>query len=45
MSVRFVAGKLLGALATLFFVLVVNFFLFRVVQGQPDPVDVPLGAT
>ncbi len=35
MSVRFVAGKLIGAVATLFFVLVVNFFLFRVVQDNP----------
>jgi peptide/nickel transport system permease protein len=33
---RYVAGKLLGALGTLFFVLVVNFFLFRVMlPGDP----------
>jgi len=32
---RFVAGKLLGSLATLAFVLVVNFFLFRVVTDDP----------
>lgn len=36
MRPRFVAAKVAGSLATLAFVLVVNFFLFRVVQ--PDPV-------
>ena len=35
MSVRFVVGKVLGALATLAFVLVFNFFLFRVVESNP----------
>lgn len=35
MNARFVAGKLLGALATLAFVVVFNFFLFRVVEGDP----------
>ena len=35
MSVRFVVGKTLGALGTLFFVVIFNFFLFRVVQGDP----------
>jgi len=35
MSVRFVVGKVLGALATLTFVLVFNFFLFRVVSSNP----------
>ena len=35
MTPRFVAGKLLGSLATLAFVLVVNFFLFRVVTDDP----------
>lgn len=35
MSVRFVGGKVLGALATLAFVLVFNFFLFRVVESNP----------
>ncbi len=35
MSARFVAGKVAGAVATLLFVLVVNFFLFRVVQDNP----------
>ncbi|CAN0401492.1 unnamed protein product, partial [Phaeothamnion confervicola] len=34
-SARFVAGKVAGAVATLLFVLVVNFFLFRVVQDNP----------
>jgi peptide/nickel transport system permease protein len=34
-SVRFVVGKILGALGTLFFVVIFNFFLFRVVQGDP----------
>lgn len=32
---RYVAAKLLGALGSLFFVLVVNFFLFRVLPGDP----------
>ncbi|HEY7732972.1 MAG TPA: ABC transporter permease [Gaiellaceae bacterium] len=36
MSARFVAVKVLGSLATLAFVVVFNFFLFRVVE--PDPV-------
>lgn len=35
MSVRFVTLKVLGALATLVFVIVFNFFLFRVVEGDP----------
>lgn len=35
MSTRFVAGKVLGALATLAFVVVFNFFLFRVVEQDP----------
>jgi peptide/nickel transport system permease protein len=35
LSVRFAAGKILGALATLAFVLVFNFFLFRVVESNP----------
>ncbi|HSK35485.1 MAG TPA: ABC transporter permease [Actinomycetota bacterium] len=35
MSVRFVGLKVLGALATLFFVVVFNFFLFRVVESDP----------
>jgi peptide/nickel transport system permease protein len=35
MTARFVTGKVLGALATLAFVLVFNFFLFRVVEGDP----------
>jgi peptide/nickel transport system permease protein len=34
-SVRFVSFKVLGALATLAFVVVFNFFLFRVVEGDP----------
>jgi len=34
-SARFVGGKLLGALGTLAFVLVFNFFLFRVVESNP----------
>ncbi len=33
--VRYVGAKILGALASLFFVLVVNFFLFRVIPGDP----------
>jgi peptide/nickel transport system permease protein len=32
---RYVAGKVLGALGSLFFVLVINFFLFRVLPGDP----------
>jgi peptide/nickel transport system permease protein len=35
MSARFVVGKLLGAAATLAFVVVFNFFLFRIVSGDP----------
>jgi peptide/nickel transport system permease protein len=35
MSARFVVGKVLGAIATLAFVVVFNFFLFRVVEGDP----------
>jgi peptide/nickel transport system permease protein len=34
-SVRFVTGKVLGSLATLAFVVVFNFFLFRVVESDP----------
>jgi peptide/nickel transport system permease protein len=34
-SARFVAGKVLAALVTLAFVVVFNFFLFRVIQGDP----------
>jgi peptide/nickel transport system permease protein len=32
---RYLAGKVLGALGSLFFVLVVNFFLFRILPGDP----------
>ena len=32
---RYVVGKVLGAAASLGFVLVVNFFLFRVLPGDP----------
>jgi peptide/nickel transport system permease protein len=32
---RYVLGKVLGAAGSLFFVLVVNFFLFRVLPGDP----------
>ena len=32
---RYLAGKVVGALGSLFFVLVVNFFLFRVLPGDP----------
>ncbi len=32
---RFVGGKVLGSLGSLLFVLVVNFFLFRVLPGDP----------
>ena len=35
MNVRFVVGKALGAVGTLAFVLVFNFFLFRVVKSDP----------
>lgn len=35
MTARFVIGKVLGALGTLAFVLVFNFFLFRVVESNP----------
>ncbi len=35
MRARFVIGKLLGAVGTLVFVLVFNFFLFRVVNDDP----------
>lgn len=35
MTVRFVVGKVLGALGTLAFVVVFNFFLFRVVESDP----------
>jgi len=35
MSVRYAVGKVLGAFATLAFVLVFNFFLFRVVESNP----------
>ena len=35
MSGRFVVGKVLGSLATLAFVLVFNFFLFRIVETNP----------
>jgi len=34
-SARFVTGKVLGSLATLAFVVVFNFFLFRVVETDP----------
>jgi len=32
---RYVGGKVLGAIGSLFFVLVVNFFLFRILPGDP----------
>ena len=35
MTFRFVTGKILAALATLAFVVCFNFFLFRVVEGDP----------
>jgi peptide/nickel transport system permease protein len=35
LSARHVGGKLLGSLGTLAFVVVFNFFLFRVVEGNP----------
>ena len=38
---RFVIRKVLGALSTLAFVVVFNFFLFRVVNDDPVEVDVP----
>jgi peptide/nickel transport system permease protein len=34
-TARFVTGKVLGSLATLAFVVAFNFFLFRVVEGDP----------
>jgi peptide/nickel transport system permease protein len=34
-SARFVTGKVLGSIATLAFVVVFNFFLFRVVESDP----------
>ena len=39
-SARFISRKVLGSLATLAFVVVFNFFLFRVVET--DPVGEPL---
>jgi len=35
LSLRFVGGKVLGSLGTFAFVVVFNFFLFRVVEGDP----------
>jgi peptide/nickel transport system permease protein len=35
MRARFVVGRVLGALGTLVFVLVINFFLFRVISDDP----------
>ena len=35
MSARLISRKVLGSLATLVFVVVFNFFLFRVVEGDP----------
>ena len=35
MSTRFVSTKVLGSLVTLFFVVCFNFFLFRIVEGDP----------
>ena len=35
MTFRFVVGKVLGAFGTLAFVVVFNFFLFRVVESDP----------
>ena len=35
MSARFAVGKILGALGTLAFVVVFNFFLFRIVESDP----------
>jgi len=34
-SARFISTKVLGSLVTLFFVLCFNFFLFRIVEGDP----------
>jgi peptide/nickel transport system permease protein len=34
-SSRYLAGKVAGSLATLLFVVVFNFFLFRVIEGDP----------
>jgi peptide/nickel transport system permease protein len=34
-SARFVSAKVLGSLATLLFIICFNFFLFRVVEGDP----------
>jgi peptide/nickel transport system permease protein len=34
-SARFVGGKVAGSLVTLFFVVCFNFFLFRIVEGDP----------
>ena len=34
-TVRYVVSKILGAVATLFFVVVFNFFLFRLLPGDP----------
>jgi peptide/nickel transport system permease protein len=34
-SARFLTGKVLGSLATLVFVVCFNFFLFRIVEGDP----------
>jgi peptide/nickel transport system permease protein len=34
-SARFVTGKVLGSLATLVFIVCFNFFLFRVIEGDP----------
>ncbi len=33
---RYVGGKLIGAVGTLLFVLVLNFFLFRILPGDPE---------
>ena len=35
MSARFISTKVLGSLVTLFFVICFNFFLFRIVEGDP----------
>ena len=35
MSGRYLTKKVLGSLATLFFVICFNFFLFRIVEGDP----------
>ncbi len=35
MSARFVTAKVLGSLATLAFIIAFNFFLFRIVEGDP----------